>query len=120
VAYYWGNAYYTNATGQMITLEGLKNDLRIFLSSHPDVDLLSAFRQNQRGLFGPAPEVSVRSTLSGIIAEAIERKYGVDGVLKLLNCGAGESNYFAATQSLLGINPVNFNQRVVAMLENKR
>ena len=116
VAYYWGNAYYPDADGQMITLERLKIDLRAYLSAHPGIDLLTPFRQNQRGIFGPAKEISMRSTLSGIIAEHIDKKYGVEGVLKMLNCGAGEANYFAVTQSLADINEVNFNTRIRELL----
>jgi hypothetical protein len=117
VAYYWGNAYYTDSLGRMITLGRLKEDLRTYLSAHPGMDLLAAFRQNQRGLFGPAKEVSMRSVLSGIIAEWVDRKYGTEGVLKLLNCGAGEENYFAVTQSLTDITPANFNIRIRELLQ---
>lgn len=117
VAYYWGNAYYPDAQNRMITLERLKTDLRGYMAAHTDVDLLALFRQNQRGVFGPAKEVSVRSTLSGLIAEFIEKKYGTSGILQLLNCGAGEANYFAVTQSLAGINAANFNARIRELLE---
>jgi hypothetical protein len=117
VAYYWGNAYYPDAKSRMITLERLKTDLRAYLAVHADVDLLTFFWQNQRGVFGPAKEVSVRSTLSGVIAEYIEKKYGINGILQLLNCGAGEAHYFAVTQSLVGINAVNFNTRIRELLE---
>jgi hypothetical protein len=116
VAYYLGNAYYTDAQGQMITVDRLKTDLRSYLKAHPGLDMLALFRQNQRGLFGPAKEISARSTLSAIIAATIEKKYGVDGILKPLNCGAGEADYFAVTQSLAGINPANFNQQVAELL----
>lgn len=116
VAYYWGNAYYPDAQGKMIGLELLKDDLRNYLAANPGVDLLIPFRKNQRGVFCPAREISMRSTLSGIIAEYVEKKHGIDGVLKLLNCGAGEENYFAATQLLAGINAANFNQRIRELL----
>jgi hypothetical protein len=116
VAYYWGNAYYPDPQGHMITLERLKTDLRKYLAVHPGVDLLAFFRQNERGVFGPAKEVSVRSTLSGVIAEYIEKKYGAGGVLQLLNCGASEANYFAVTESLAGVNAANFNTRIRELL----
>jgi hypothetical protein len=117
VAYYWGNAYYPDARNRMITFERLKTDLRTYLAVHADVDLLTLFRQNQRGVFGPAKEVSMRSTLSSIIAEYIEKEYGTSGILQLLNCGAGEAQYFAVTQSLAGINTANFNARIRELLE---
>jgi hypothetical protein len=116
VAYYWGNAYYPDVTGQMIELRRLKTDLRDYLVSHPDTDLLRVFRQTQRGLFGPVPEISPRSTMSAIIAEQIEKDHGVNGILQLLNCGAGESNYFSVTQSLAGIDTANFDIRVRKLL----
>ncbi|MHB8205904.1 hypothetical protein [Mucilaginibacter sp.] len=100
----------------MIALDQLKIDLRSYLSVHPDMDLLIPFRKNQRGTFGPTKEISMRSTLSGVIAEYIDKKYGVEGVLKLLNCGAGEANYFEVTQSLADINTVNFNARIRDLL----
>jgi hypothetical protein len=116
VAYYWGNAYYPDAQGHMITLKQLKTDIQSYLSAHPDIDLLTPFRQNQRGVFGPAKEISIRSTLSGIIAAYVEKKHGVDGILKLLNCGAGEASYFAQTESLAGITALNFNSRIRELL----
>lgn len=116
IAYYWGNAYYPDIQGRMITLDRLKTELLSYLSAHPGIDLLNPFQKNQRGLFGPVPEISMRSTLSGIIAEYIEKKHGIDGILKLLNCGAGEGNYFAATQSLADINAINFNTRIRDLL----
>jgi hypothetical protein len=116
VAYYWGNAYYPDAEGHLITLDRLKKELRVYLAAHQGVDLLTSFRQNQRGVFGPVKQISMRSTLSGVIAETVEQKYGVDGVIKLLNCGAGEANYFKVTQSLIGINADNFNQEMLSLL----
>jgi hypothetical protein len=118
VAYYWGNAYYTDANGQMITLDQLKTALRAYLSAHPGTDLLAAFRKNQRGLFGPAKEISIRSTLSGVIAEYIDHKYGATGVLRLLNCGAGEATFFTVTQSLAGVDAGNFDVRMRELLKN--
>jgi hypothetical protein len=116
VAYYWGNAYYPDTQGKMINLDRLKKDLRAYLAAHPSADWLALFRQNQRGAFGPVKEISPRSTISAIIAEAIEQKRGTDGIIKLLNCGTGEASYFAATDSLLNIITINFNKRVAELL----
>jgi hypothetical protein len=117
VAYYWGNAYYTDSAGRMVPLLRLKTDLRGYIAKHPEADWLTLFRKNQRGVFGPAKEVSVRSTLSGIVAEYLENKYGVEGVLALLNCGAGEDNYFKITAKLAGLDASNFNQRIVELAQ---
>lgn len=118
VAYYWGNAYYPDGEGRMISLGRLKADLRDYLATHPDVDWLTLFQKNQRGVFGPAKEVSVRSTLSGIIAENIEKNHGLDGILRLLNCGAGEEDYFRVTGMLAGIDSANFNRRIPELLNS--
>ncbi len=75
VAYYWGNAYYPDAKGDMIILDRLKRDLRVYLAAHPGADLLTFLPPKSTwGFCNFVKEVSVRSTLSGIIAEAVEQK----------------------------------------------
>jgi hypothetical protein len=120
LAYYWGNAYYTDSSNRMIAFERLKNELSNYLKSHPDANLLNLFRQNPKGLIGGAPEVSIRSVLSGIIFEAVEKQHGVNGILQLINCGPGEASYFAVTQQLLGIGPANFNERMQQLLRTQK
>jgi hypothetical protein len=112
LAYYWGNAYYTDSAGQMIPFPRIKRELQAYLVQHPEADLLSLFRQDARGLFGSAAEVSLRSALSAVLMEAIEKEQGVSGVLRLINCGSGEQNYFSVLEKLTSINTSNFDERL--------
>lgn len=116
IAYYWGNAYYPDNSGQMIPLKRLKTDLRNYLIQHPGTDLLNLFQQNPKGLIGGASEVSVRSVLSGMLFEAIEKQHGLSGVLQLLNCGPGEANFFAVTARLADVSSGNFNNKMKDLL----
>lgn len=112
LAYYWGNAYYTDSAGQMITYPRIRADLRAYFLDHPQADPVSLFRQNMRGLFKAAPEISIRAAMAAVLMEAIEKEHGLPGILQLMNCGPGEQNYFSALDKLTGVNAANFNERL--------
>jgi hypothetical protein len=65
LAYTWGNAYYTDSNGNMITQPALIAALRQYLNSNPSVSPWTLFTTNPPILKAFAPEISVRSVISG-------------------------------------------------------
>lgn len=112
LAYYWGNAYYTDKNGEMVSQETLVNALRVYLQKNKEVDLLTLFNKNPQLFSEYADEISVKSVLSGIICKEIEQKKGIEGLKSLLNCGRGDAAFFQALNSIISINEANFNTEV--------
>lgn len=119
IAYLWGNAYYTDHDGEMITHGRLMGELKKYMSAHPNTDLFHLFENNDKIFNDIAPEISVSSIISGMIANEIEQEKGMVGILKLINAGRKDrmENYLRVTNELLGINKDNFNEKVTQLLE---
>lgn len=113
VAYSWGNPYYTDKQGAMISRHQLVVSLKEYLEHHPEASLLTLFEKNP--LIFPS-KAKVRSLLSSLICDDIERRAGVKGIKELLDCGPGDENYFRVTGKLAGINTENFNQEMRKLL----
>ena len=120
IAYAWGNAYYTDKNGKMISNKRLITELKDYLAKNPNTDLFELFSKNEKIFNNIAPEISVRSTISGIIASQIEKKKGMEGILKLINAGRKDrlENYLKVTNELIGINKDNFNLKVVKLIND--
>lgn len=118
LAYSWGNAYYTDVNGEMITHKKLVKTLKAYLNNNPNANLFELFKSNTKIFNQLAPEISVRSTISGIIANEIEREYGKEGIMKFINCGRKDSlnNFLKMIKDFLGINGDNFNFEIKRML----
>ncbi len=118
IAYLWGNAYYTDSNDEMITQSRLVNELKNYVLANPDVDLFRLFEKNTKIFSEIAPEISVQSTISGILAQETIDKKGMDGVNRLINAGSKErfKNYLKATDELIGVNERNFNSKVRELL----
>ena len=114
VAYTWGNAYYTDEHGEMITQKQLIPQLKLYLQQHPDASLLELFTKNPP-IFGPTAKV--RSLLSSLICDEIERQKGTDGIKELIDCDKGDDNYFRVTNALVGIDRSNFNEKVKGLID---
>lgn len=114
LAYAWGNAYYTDIDGEMITHKRLVGELKNYLSKNPNTDLYELFSNDEKIFKDIAPEISIRSTISGIIANKVEKEKGAEGVLKLINAGSQDrlESYLEAINKLIGINKDNFNSEV--------
>ena len=115
VAYLWGNAYYTDEHGEVITWEQLVPKLKMYLQQHPEISLLQLFQQNPL-IFGPTSKV--RSLLSCLICNDIEKQKGVNGIKILIDCDNGDDNYFRVTNDLVGINRSNFDEKVKGLINN--
>ncbi|MEO6302567.1 MAG: hypothetical protein ABIP51_05305 [Bacteroidia bacterium] len=112
VAYLWGNAYYTSANGEMISQKKMVDFLNDYLQKKPDSDLLEIFTKKPKIYSSLALEISVKSVISGVICNEIEKRKGVDGIKTLLNCGSGDENYFKCVEELIKINKTNFNEEI--------
>jgi hypothetical protein len=113
VAYSWGNPYYTDKQGAMITRRQLVAQLKDYLEHHPETSLLTLFEKNP--MIFPS-KAKVRSLLSSLICDDIERRAGANGIKELLDCGPGDENYFRVTGKLTGITTENFNQKMRELL----
>lgn len=117
IAYSWGNAYYVDGQGGTITMSELVPDLRNYMSAHSGVSLLALFREGGDGFSPLAPEVSARNTIAALLSDEVERRKGVEGIRELINCGAGDDNYFVKLNELIGVNPANFDVRVRVLVD---
>ena len=109
VAYSWGNAYYTQSNGEMIEQKELIQSLKVYLKANPKVTPLDLFTQKPKIFNHIAPEISVKSTITSLICDEVERKKGIEGIKTLIKCGSGEDNFFKAVNELIGLNKTNFN-----------
>lgn len=116
-AYLWGNAYYTDKANNMIYVDQLVVELRKYIQQNPDVDLLELFNKRPYIFTEPAPELNIKSLLSALICNDVEKKHGLEGVKKLLNCGRGDDNFFKVTKELIGLERSNFNTEVMSLIE---
>jgi len=117
LAYSWGNAYYTSAKGEMIGQRELIPHLRTYLSTHPETSALEVFSKNVRGFSPLAKEASLRSTIASLLSDEVEKRKGIPGVIELINCGAGDDNYFKCLDTLIQVNRTNFNEKVLALMK---
>ncbi|WCO01045.1 hypothetical protein [Psychroserpens ponticola] len=120
IAYSWGNAYYTDNDGEMISHHKLVNELKNYISKNPNTDLFELFSKDVNIFDHIAPDISVRSTISGLIINSIEKEKGIDGILKLINAGSKDrlNSYLKVTEELIGLNKDNFNSTVERFLYN--
>lgn len=116
IAYSWGNAYYTSTKGEMISQRELVPDLRKYLAQYPDSSLLALFSKNVRGFSPLAKEASIRSTIASLLSDEVEKRRGIAGIKQLINCGAGDDNYFIRLNELIQVNRANFNESVWALI----
>jgi hypothetical protein len=120
IACSWGNAYYVDKKGEMIELQRLVLELKKHLST-TDSDLLSLFENNTKIFNYIDSDLSVRTVISGVICNEIENLKGIDGIIKIINCGRNPNSldaYFSALNELIGINKTNFNSKVSQLLKN--
>lgn len=120
VAYLWGNAYYTDKNGEMVTMKRLDGELKEYVAKNPDANLFELFKNNRKIFKQVASEISVRSTISALIAQKVEKEKRMDGVLELINAGRNDKleNFLKATNQLIGINENNFNSKIRELIEN--
>ena len=116
IAYSWGNAYYADDNENIPSQKELVFALKKYLKENPQTDLLNLFDKRPK-IFNYTSKISVKSVLSGIICDEVEKKKGVEGIKQLIDCGSGDENYFKCIDKLIQINRDNFNQKVKALIE---
>jgi hypothetical protein len=117
-AYTWGNAYYTNNNGEMIVQKELVHDLKNYLKANPKISLLDLFNKDSKIFSDLPPEISVKSTIAGLLCEQVESKKGKDGIIALIKCEKGDDNFFKTLNDLISINQTNFDTEVTELLVN--
>jgi hypothetical protein len=113
IAYSWGNPYYTDEHGEMISRDRLVKVLKEYLLKNPNTSLLDLFSKNPPIL---PSKTKVRSLLASLISDEVERRRGVTGIKSLIDCGRGDDNYLKVTDRLVDINASNFNITVSLLL----
>ena len=120
MAYYWGNAYYTKDNGEMTEFKELVNYLKVYIKQNPKANLLELFT-NDTKIFTKVPEeISVKSTISGLLCKEVEQKKGIEGIKKLITCGKGDESFFKTLDELLAVNNTNFDKGVRRLIEQYR
>lgn len=114
IAYSWGNAYYTDEHGEMITQRQLVKLLNQYLLNNANTSLLDLFTKNPP-IF--PSKTKVRSLLASLISDEVERRKGITGIKALIDCGRGDDNYFKTVNELIGVNVANFDVEVKRLLE---
>ncbi len=117
IAYSWGDAYYPKRNGEIITRDELMSVLVNYLEANPDTDLLGLF-ENRTGLFSDiSPRVKVKSVISSLICDEVQKQNGNEGIIRLITCGKGDDKFFGAVDELIGLNRSNFNREVMRLIE---
>jgi len=114
------DAYYAKNNGQIISRHELVGYLDEYLANSPDADLLKLFRENPRVYYQLSTHVtaevfgllSVRSTITSLICDEVEREKGVAGLVLLLRSGKSEDNFFLSLEKSIGLTTLNFNEKV--------
>ncbi|NNF00549.1 MAG: hypothetical protein HKN25_16140 [Pyrinomonadaceae bacterium] len=121
------DAYYAKINGDVITRNELTGCLREYLAENSEADLLQLFQKDPR-VFHPLSEevsqevfdlLSVRSTITSLFCDEVERLNGFEGIIKLLRCGEGEDAYFKALDDLIGVNKTNFDKTAKELVARK-
>lgn len=104
----------------MIEQERAVRALRHYVEDIPGADLLAMFDTNETRLSALAPEISARWVIAGLLCDEVERKWGMDGISRLINCGRSPDmtdNFLAVIDEYLSINRGNFNHEVRKLID---
>jgi len=124
VAYWWGNAYYTSQQGQAAGFSELLAALAPIVSQyhheHGQANWWQWWHDNPTTFFrntDMAPETSIRALISALLCEYLWQQQGMDGLIQLMNAGRGQERFLTTIDRLLGINKLNFNERIDHLLK---
>lgn len=120
IAYSWGNTYWAKQNGEIVTQRELILSLKKYLQDNPKTSLLDLFDNKPKIFNDLAKEVSIKSALSSLICDEIEKQKGVEGIKTLLNCSNGDDNYFKCIDGLVQINRTNFDKEVMKLVDAYR
>jgi len=117
IAYSWGDAYYPKSNGKIITRDELVYILKDYLNKKPNTNLLSLFEKRSSLFNELSPNVKVKSVLSSLICDEVQKEKGNEGIIELIKCGKGDDNFFKTTDELIQLNRLNFNEEVKKMID---
>ncbi|MCX6305807.1 MAG: hypothetical protein NT040_12660 [Bacteroidetes bacterium] len=117
IAYSWGDAYYPKQNGEIISRNELAQILKDTVNKTPDIDLLKLFETRSDIYDGLSPNVKVKSVMSSLICDEVQKQKGNKGIIELIKCGKGDANFFITIDKLIGINRGNFNKKVKELIE---
>jgi hypothetical protein len=118
IAYSWGDAYYPKENGEIISRNELAQILKDTVNKNPDIDLLKLFETKSSIYNGLSPYVKVKSVMSSLICDEIQKQKGNKGIIELIKCGKGDACFFIAIDKLIGINKENFNKKVKELISS--
>ena len=116
IAYSWGNAYYTNPNGEMIEQKELIGFLKNYVKENPSENVFQLFSKDPKIFDAIAPELSVKSAISSLLCDEVERQKGLAGISELIKCGRGDDAFFKTLNSLVSINITNFETEVKKLI----
>ena len=116
MAYCWGNAYYANKNGEMITEHTLLLQLKQYLMEHPHAKVYELYINDEKIFNDLSVYISVKSVISGVLCQEVEKKRGLPGILTLIKCGPGDELFLKQLDSLIGVNKSNFEHKVRELL----
>lgn len=96
------NVYSTDFWGE--TTEQNFQYLKEFIKANPQIPLISAFEQD---LYLKYP-IPIKYPLSALLMRKVEKEYGFDKVLELINCGKSDEKYFIKLKEITGITKDTF------------
>jgi hypothetical protein len=114
----WGNTYYVDRDGNVPELQELIPVLQQYVRTHNNAKLRDLFEKNPDVLaeYGYPKPIQIKDIISGLIWAEIEKQKGADGVIAFLKCGRGYDNLYKSTETLIGINRENFDEKVYRLL----
>jgi hypothetical protein len=86
------------------------------LKENSAISLLQLFSKDPKILNSLAPEVSIKSTISSLLCDEVERQKGLAGIKELIMCGRGDAVFFETLNKLIAINQTNFDVEVKKLL----
>ena len=116
IAYSWGNAYYTNPNGEMIEQKELIGFLKNYVKGNPSENVFQLFSKDPKIFNAIAPELSVKSAISSLLCDEVERQKGLVGISELIKCRRGDDAFFKTLNSLVSINIANFETEVKKLI----
>jgi hypothetical protein len=108
------NVYTTDFWGE--TTEQNFQYVKDFIKANPNTTLLSAF---EKDIYLKYP-IPIKYPLSALIMRKVEREYGFEKVLELIDCGGSDEHYFKKLKEITGITQETFEEVLKTELQNKK
>jgi hypothetical protein len=114
-----GMAYLYGGSWRVYTWDDVLRMIRDYAAAHPDADWLALYKNGTPLVTSPWP-LYIGYAINALIVQRIEKERGFAAALPLLTCGpkqAGDANYFAALNRVVGVDEAAFNGYVAGLLK---